>query len=296
MLVVFGEKKIAKFFKSDRYCCPVLFCMILFDWGKEKTDQYGKGLFLSKTYVQFKEFFMEKNEMKAKILKADRLPMSDFLSKSLVDESVANMANTESLGVGFGDEKSGDFGVFDKCIKKPKVHKKINNLQKNSVFSEKNVPKRNKLQILKNKSLTDWVKIIFAVSPFVEHMAEFVDGLVDKMSEGSYAHSDKYGSCFNMFDKVIDIIHRKQELINIAVVSRKFYDLLESDVEIDVVKTTLDKTKKIVDIAENGRYKWVYNMRDKIVSRVVCFCRVSDWDEAFFFRHFSNEPLVQYYV
>lgn len=204
------------------------------------------------------------------------------------------------------DEKFGTIsGDEDQKTSKKYLYEGEENFAKNSKYCKKidknvqNLPKsevkNNKLQILKNLTLEDWVVLVFEVSPYISSMYEFVDGLFDRLAFSNYSGTRRRGGCLSLFDEVIDIMERKKQLVNLSVVATRLLSIADEE-ETDVLEATLTRKKTISDIASRGNYRWVYRAREKFVKRVAETCRVSGWNEDFFMSHFASEPLVQYYA
>lgn len=235
---------------------------------------------LSKNLGKNENIFAFSTDVDEDILDVRVHSLDDILSKNHDKNcSVFNQKNESKTD----DDSDEEFSV---CMRK---------MQKNAQKQAKNAKINNKITILKEKSVSDWVEIVLAVYPYLPAMCEFVDGLMERVAEGSYHHSYKMGGIGLVCEDLIDLVERKTELVNLNVVAEKLLFLADKK-ETDVIETTLTKTRKIVEIAKNGFYNWVYRARAKYIKKANCFCMLNGWDEDFFMRHFAHEPLVQYYV
>lgn len=170
-----------------------------------------------------------------------------------------------------------------------------NKIEKNTQNLPKSECKNNKLQILQNLELEDWVVLVFEVSPFISSMYEFVDGLFDKLAFSNQTSIRRKGDALSIFEDAIDVLERKKQLVNLSVVANRLISMADEE-EFEIAEATLTHRKTISEIAFRGDYRWVYRARDRFVKKVAENCRLVGWTEEFFTRHFASEPLVQYYA
>lgn len=166
--------------------------------------------------------------------------------------------------------------------------------QKNHLKILKQEKTKNFIENLTNKQkIRFWIKTLFSSYSIIPEIIKTVDKIIELQASSVSFVNDIYNtekSAYSQLEKVIDLSERKNNLINIYLMVKELYKMLD-DQSVELVEKKFLYNYSTEDLArETGlSARTIYRKFDRIMDDVYEICKKRNWTLAFIESQLKHE-------
>ncbi len=139
-----------------------------------------------------------------------------------------------------------------------------------------------------------WARIILTTYRNIPRIAESMDRTIDCLSLQNSGYRHSCYSTEQLINKIIDLIYRKQGLINLKVITEDVIKCMNKEY-VELLELKYLRGKKFQDIADSIgiSLRSVFRHYDKALHQFSCILRLKGYDDEWLNREYKDEPYLE---